>query len=282
MSFRVAVAQMEIQLHQPHANLVQAEKAAREAAESRADLVVFPELMLTGPIGERLDLIDNQQQWRDSWMALASRVGVDVVAGSVIEGTPEARRNRTYYVSKDGAELGHHDKRELWRSEQPHTTPGTTVTVIERDFARIGLAVCWDLTSPSFIATLAAAGADVIAVPAYWCHQLRGSEVKYSLSAEATHIQALCVTRAFENSMAIAFANASGECVPCDPEFPKRLLGRSQVAVPFKGTLAHGGSAEELVLADIDLQLLDDARSLYGLGRGSHGGSIAAVQTAKN
>jgi predicted amidohydrolase len=263
---RVAAIQFQIALHDPEANLARAGQRLREAAAAGAELVVFPELCLTGPIEDRVDLIDNGGRWRDAWCELAVAAGVDVVAGSLIEGTPQARRNRSYLISADGRALAHYDKRRLWKSERPHTLAGESIAVGECKVGRVGLAICWDLTDPDHFARLAAAGAELVAVPAYWCRQLRGPEVQHALTAEATHVDSLCVARALENSCAVIFANAAGECVPCNPEQPKRLLGHSQIAMPFLGAIGKSDYDEDdMVMAEVRAEVLRDARELYGL-----------------
>jgi predicted amidohydrolase len=57
--------------------------------------------------------------------------------------------------------------------------------------------------------------------------------------------------------LAIIFANAGGP--------PGRgYAGLSQITVPFVGALSKlGGSAEGMVVADIDMQILEDAEDSY-------------------
>ncbi len=266
MAVRVAAAQTEIRLHDPEFNLTRAAGVARHAATEGAELIVFPELFLTGPIGAATQMIDTHASWVERLQDVARKAKIDIVTGSIIEGSPDARLNRTYYVDRSGTVLGHHDKTHLWRTEQPHGHPGNSTTVVATRFGQVGLAICWDITSAQHMTGLAGAGADIVTVPAYWCRQLQGNEVKHAPAAEATHVDALCVTRAFENSIAIVFANAAGACAGSDAAQFKQLLGRSQVAVPFRGAIARSDRAgEDLVLADIDLDLLADARTLYGL-----------------
>ena len=48
-----------------------------------------------------------------------------------------------------------------------------------------------------------------------------------------------------------------------------RLIGRTQIAAPFYGTLAQAGDREELVAAEVDMGLLELAEGVYQIHRDS-------------
>ncbi|GAA5909882.1 hypothetical protein JCM5296_007429, partial [Sporobolomyces johnsonii] len=49
---------------------------------------------------------------------------------------------------------------------------------------------------------------------------------------------------------------------------PERRIGCSQVTVPFKGRIGGAkGPHEEMVMVDVDLSVLEDARKVYGVRR---------------
>ena len=92
-------------------------------------------------------------------------------------------------------------------------------------------------------------------------------------TAEALFLESMLTARAFENTcgacylpasrtrltaiLAIVFANAGGPP-------GKGFCGLSQVTVPFVGALSKlGGSAEGMAVADIDMQVLEDAEANY-------------------
>jgi predicted amidohydrolase len=54
MKVKIAVVQFEINQYNPDKNLSKAEKFIAEASESKADIIVFPEDFITGPIKLRL------------------------------------------------------------------------------------------------------------------------------------------------------------------------------------------------------------------------------------
>jgi predicted amidohydrolase len=64
MKVKIAVVQFEINQYKPDYNLMRAEKFIAQAADSKADIIVFPEDFITGPIQLRLEeFADNSQKY---------------------------------------------------------------------------------------------------------------------------------------------------------------------------------------------------------------------------
>ena len=69
----------------------------------------------------------------------------------------------------------------------------------------------------------------------------------------------MLVSRAFENTCCVVYANAGGP--------PGRgYAGQSQVTVPFIGPLTRmGGCQEGMTVAEVDMQIVEDAEKNYGI-----------------
>ncbi len=101
---------------------------------------------------------------------------------------------------------------------------------------------------------------DIVICPSYWCFEDAGIGIKHDANAEVKLVNALCVSRAFENEVVLVYANAAGS----KNIEGEQLIGRSQITVPFKGALNvldHNGEA--MFVQEVDTTLLQDAEQSY-------------------
>jgi predicted amidohydrolase len=147
------------------AGLKEAEKAAREAADDGAGLVLFPEQFATGwkPAEPR-----PEPAVLPAICAIAVEYGIWVV-GSCWEGALRPR-NMAYAAGPDGEVHAAYAKIHLFSpgGEDLTCMPGTDPAVFDAGGMRFALAICYDLRFPELFVHYAARGADCILVPAAW------------------------------------------------------------------------------------------------------------------
>lgn len=166
---RIALAQVDSTVGDLHGNAAAVVAGAREAAAAGADLVAFPEMMLTGYPVEDLVL-------RPSFRA-ASRAAVDELATTLAdEGLGDlavvvgyidddgARRNASAFVF-GGRVAARYFKHHLPNygvfDEERYFEPGTSLTVVRFRGVDIALTVCedlWQAGGPFAVAGLADVG----------------------------------------------------------------------------------------------------------------------------
>ena len=112
-------------------------------------------------------------------------------------------------------------------------------------FGRLGLSICYDLRFPALYLALAAAGAEIIAVPSAFTKQ----------TGEA-HWHALIRARAIETG-AFVLAAAQGGL----HENGRSTFGHSLVVSPWGEILAEGGEEPCVIFADIELAASAEARA---------------------
>ncbi|HOX08359.1 MAG TPA: carbon-nitrogen hydrolase family protein [Planctomycetota bacterium] len=267
-SIRVALAQMPVNWKEPEANVQRAEALIAQAAGMGADLAALPECFVA-PARERSEAIPGPLSRRFS--ALARKLRIHLVMGSIGERCGEQLFNTACLIDDRGWLIGRYRKRFLWFTERALGTAGTSAPVFRTRLGRIGLAVCWDLAFPEHFRELALAGADLTVCPAYWQAGDRfgrlspGQARKVVLlpGAEEFFVNSCVAARAAENGMAMAFVNAVGRTRVQGRS--DRLIGLSQVVVPFRGTVASAGDAPALVVADVDMGLVREAERVYAL-----------------
>ena len=100
---------------------------------------------------------------------------------------------------------------------------------------------------------------DIVICPSYWCFEDAGEGIKHDANAEIKLVNALCVTRAFENEVVLVYANAANY-----EGIEEHLIGRSQITVPFKGALKLlDHNQEAMILQEVDTAILQDAEKSY-------------------
>ena len=262
MQLRVAVVQSEISQFTPQENLTKAEQFIQRAVLSAADLIVFPEDFLVGPLNGRADLADFDQSYVKHFQQLASQYHIDIVPGSIIEGDESGLYNTAYYIDRSGDILGRYRKVNLWLPERSYVTPGNDITVFATRFGKVGLIICWDLMFPEIFRAMVKEGVEIVICPSYWCLEDAGNGQQFNPHAEVMLVNALCIARAFEHEIVLVYANAAGKTNLDGNKYT--LIGQSQVTVPFKGPLdivMHNDEA--MFVQEVDTAILAIAEESY-------------------
>jgi predicted amidohydrolase len=216
------------------ANLATMRRAAAMAALAGAEVLVMPEMFLTGyNLGDRIaglaEPLDGPSVAEAR--AIARQNGVALVFGM-----PEADGGRTFNtavaIAADGRIAGRYRKIHLFGGEEPRLfAAGDTISVIPLGAFRVGLAVCYDIEFPEMARALVRAGADIVCVPT--------ANMAPYVDVPTTLVRA----RALENGVPVVYANLVGR------EGDLVYTGLSAI-VGFDGRdLARAGGEEEAFLA---------------------------------
>jgi predicted amidohydrolase len=263
MRITIAVVQFRIQQFVPAENLKKAERFIQEAA-AQADIIVFPEDFVTGPLDGDVHMADYDRRYVQHFQYLAKKYAIDIVPGSIIEGNGSDGRlyNTTYYIDRWGQIKGRYCKVNLWHPERGYIAPGNEFPVFDTAYGKVGLLICWDLIFPEAFRALLQQGVEMVFCPSYWCFEDAGVGLRHDLNSEVKLVNALCIARAFENEIVVVYANAAND--ETVPDRSERPIGHSQIAVPFKGSICIlDHTYEEMFLQTVDTDLLKDAEVAY-------------------
>lgn len=250
MQLRIALVQMAIVPMDPLKNLERIEAFTRKARAQGADLVVFPEDAVCGPLGGQTAFVEHAPAYLQRMQALAHQCAIDIVPGSWTVAENGLLYNQTHYINADGTLAGYYRKVNLWETEKQHLTPGAGVSVFSTRFGLVGLLICWDISFPEMFLAMRAQGARLVVSPTYWSFPKKAMRSEELLDDEVLLIDSLCTTRAFENNILFAYCNAAGE-LPSPDGSTAVLSGRSQVTHPLDKVLVKcADNAEELVICD--------------------------------
>jgi predicted amidohydrolase len=262
MRVKIAVVQMEIKQFSPEENLRKAEEFIKKASSSSADIIIFPEDFITGPINEKREFADAEKKYRDYFQKLAKKYKIDIIPGSIIEEEKSRLFNTTYYIDSNGRVKARYRKINLWLTERKYLTPGNEISVFNTKYGKVGLIICWDLAFPELFRRMVAKGVRIVFCPSYWCYEDAGKGIKYDKNAEEKFIDSLCIARAFENEIILVFCNAAGKFQVNNKTL--NLVGHSQISVPFKGAIRKlDHNREGMFIQEVDTEVVNVAESVY-------------------
>jgi NAD+ synthase (glutamine-hydrolysing) len=201
---RLALAQLNPRVGDLEGNAAKISSYLERARDEGAELVVFPELVLTGYPPE--DLLLKEHFLRATQEALA-KLAADVEGIVAVVGYAERTEDvfDSIAVIADGAVRANYRKMRLWNygvaDEERYFQAGPGPAVIELGDARIGLTICEDMWVPGTPASdEAQAGATLILNPS-------GSPYHHGKGLQR---ERMLVQRARDNLAAVAFANLVG------------------------------------------------------------------------
>lgn len=230
------------------------ETACAQARAQGADLIVTPEMSLTGyAIG--VDDIKECAEAADGALAqavgaIAQRLGIGIVYGYPEHNPGGKPFNAVQAVGPDGTRLMNYRKTHLYGElDRAQFSAGDAApTVFDWRAWRLGLLICYDVEFPEAVRLLALQGADAVLVPTA---NMSGFEEVLGLLVPA---------RACENRMYLAYVNA------CGTEAGLHYGGMSTVAGPGGHILTAFGTGEEMRCITLDRQALVHASSGSQLG----------------
>ena len=184
----------------------------------------------------------------------AAKRSIWMLIGSLaVSGPRDKIINRSFVINDVGEIVGRYDKIHMFDIQLSETEvyrestlvePGNQAIVVDTDFGRLGLSVCYDLRFPHLYRDLAQAGAEIIMVPA-----------AFTKKTGEAHWHVLNRARAIENGAfvvapcAIGPVNGGGES-----------YGHSLIVDPWGKVVADGRDLPGVVHGRVDLDQVAEVR----------------------
>src|SRR5947207_4456308 len=259
---RLALAQLDLVVGDLVANEAKLRDHLRRAREAGAQLVVFPELAVTGYPPEDLLL---KRHFLEHARATLDRIAADAQDIVAVVGFPELAED----VFNAAAVLAGGEVRAIYRKvflpnygvfdEQRYFRPGVCGGVVDLDGVRVGMTVCEDVWEPGPpLSDEAAAGATLV---------LNASASPYH-AGKGHDRELMFAQRARDSLVAVAYCNLVGGQ-------DELVFDGHSLVVDHQGrTLARAAQfAEELLVVDVDVEApaaarLRDARNRAAARRG--------------
>lgn len=271
MEFNVALAQIAPVLGDVEANLDAHLRIAQQARAEGADLLIFPELALTGyALGDRAFDVAIRATADDPTFGrlLAASDGIDLVT-SFVE-VDERHRYTISAVWLSGGRLTHiHRKLYLPTyglfNESRVYTPGRSLRAFDTRFGRVGLLICEDLWHASAPWLLWQDGADILVLLSASVEHNQGEAL-----STADKVLSACRTYALLFTDFVIHVNQTGA------DDSGRYWGNSVAYGPDASIIMEGPRDETAVVTGaLDTALLGPARRALPLLRGERADLVA-------
>ncbi|MGD0495020.1 MAG: carbon-nitrogen hydrolase family protein [Candidatus Bathyarchaeia archaeon] len=241
--FMVALAQISCKPGDKEQNLKKIETAVTRAEEKGADLVILPELSLTGYV-VRDQIYELAEEIPGPSTRIIERIARD--AGiHVVFGMPEKSKmaqatlhNTAVLVGPKGL-IGKYRKMYLPThsvfEEKRYFRPGYETSVLDTDLGKIGLLICYDIYFPEVTRLTRLEGAQLVVC------------ISASPAVRRSFFEILTAARAVENTTFLAFVNLIGV------EDGLQFWGGSRLVGPNGRVLAQAKYDEEdFVISEVD------------------------------
>ncbi|AUX79320.1 carbon-nitrogen hydrolase family protein [Sinorhizobium fredii] len=235
-------------------NDVEIDAICATAAESGADIIVFPEMFSNGYSRFDREREESRLAWIEAAVPIdgayverftkAARSNRLAVVATFLERGPDKPFNSAVLIDRTGEIVLHQRKRHICFFDVPEEAcaagESSSVAKLETEAGRVavGILICMDREFPDAPTDLVRAGAEIILVPNS-CRLLDDPTVG---DVRVAGMRAL----AFQSVVGAAVANYP---LPKDD-------GRSFAVDPLGKLLVMGGTQQELVIAHFDLQVI--------------------------
>ncbi len=230
------------------ANLQTIKQTAIAAQALNVDVIVFPELFVSGyNIGNQVKALA-QPVDGEITQALASIARTYHLA--VICGFPECEENLIFNsaiaINRDGKIVGHHRKVFLFGDQEKAIfTAGDKFEAFELNNVKCGMTICYDIEFPETIRDLAKQEAKIIFNPT--ANMQPYIEVPLTLAR----------ARALENGVVVVYTNLCGE------ENGLEYTGLSAIIGPNGTDIARAGSTPTMLVSTIEPELISAKNNPY-------------------
>lgn len=245
---RIGLVSLNQKWEQKTKNLVECENFVKKAVEKKVDLIIFPEMTLTGFSMNTSDLAENENNsfTLDAFKALAKKHSVNIIFGIMLHHRKKVTNNAILVNAKGEIKL-RYKKIQLFSfvSENNLFSAGNTLPLFKLKTLSLGLTVCYDLRFPELYRYLGR-NCNLIINIANWP------------KIRINHWYILLKARAIENQLFIAGVNRSG----VDGNRIK-YVNSSRIICPDGSTLKHIFKFKSLSVYDININLCNDYRKIF-------------------
>lgn len=236
---RAALGQLDMVWENKEASLCKAEKMIARASEERADIIVFPEMTLTGvsmnieQIGECAEMAPTLKKMKE--LAVNYQIAIGFGWAALPEGKQKKATNRFTLIDSQGLTIAEYCKLHpfTYGRESEVFEGGKEIVTVPFLGHTLALSVCYDLRFPE-IFQIASRKADVFFVIANWP------------AVRREHWTALLRARAIENQSYVIGVNCVGE------RDGLSYTGDSIAMDPYGNILCELSDQEGIMICELD------------------------------
>ncbi len=255
----VLSVQIRPKIGQMQKNLEKVKDFIEKNAALNPDLILMPEFFNTGisvPEFQKLAQDPQKNEVLEFFKEVAKEHKSYVLAGAIIEREGEKLYNTSRLIDRNGEEIAKYRKIHLFDSfggqEDTYCTPGNEFVVVDTDFGKVGLSICFDIKFPNQYIELVKRGAEVILEPAAW------SAPNQMLATATEEWILMNRARAMDNMVYFVSSNLCGKV-----DSFLSSCGHSMIVSPNGQVLSDAGSEDGIAAAQIDMEFLRLLRTQF-------------------
>ncbi|XP_020893144.1 omega-amidase NIT2 [Exaiptasia diaphana] len=255
-SFRLALVQLAVSANKAQ-NLIRAKEKVKEAVAKGAQVVALPECF-NSPYGTSYfaDYAESIPGESSKMLSdVAKETGAYVIGGSIPERDADGKLfNTSLSYGPSGDLLGKHRKVHLFDIDIPGKirfqesevlSPGNSLTIIDTEFCKIGVAICYDMRFAELAQIYAKNGCKVLVYPG-----------AFNMTTGPAHWELLVRARALDNQVYAAAVSPAR-----DEKASYIAWANSTIVNPWGNVVEKADHTEQIIFSDIDLNYVDQVRA---------------------
>jgi predicted amidohydrolase len=236
-------------------NINTADSFIKEAVKAGTDIIVLPEMWncpYSNDYFKKYAEVEGGKTY-EFLSKMADTLNVYIVGGSIPEIENDKIYNTSYIFDRNGKMIGKHRKIHLFDidikdgikfMESETLTAGEKATVVETEFGKIGVGICFDVRFPELFRKMTLEGAKLIILPG-----------AFNMTTGPAHWELTIRARALDNQVYFA------ACSPARSMNGHYIaFGNSCVSNPWGEFCAKTDANESIAYADIDFSYVDAIR----------------------
>ena len=251
---KIGLVQMAVGVDKEE-NLNRACGEVANMARQGAQMVVLPEMFLC-PYDNKCFPKYGEEVGGEAWLrmsAAARENGVYLVGGSIPEKENGKIYNTCFVFGRDGRQLGRHRKMHLFDidvkggqrfMESEVLTAGDEVTVVDTQWGKVGVCICFDMRFPELARRMTLDGARLLVVPA-----------AFNMTTGPRHWELMFRQRAVDNQVFTV-----GVAPARDVDGGYVSYGNSMAVSPWGDVVYRAGAEPVSQVVELDMRLVDEVR----------------------
>ena len=203
----------------------------------KVDLICLPEMYYVNPTRKNLDTV-GMPLWNPLTIALADyarKYHVNIVTGCFPWKAKDGLYNTCLCLDRDGAIVGQYSKTHLFDAmemrESDLVKAGDEICIVDFDFGRVGMAICYELRFPEYLTHVCKEDAELLCIPtAFYVPHHENWDI-------------LTKAAALQNQVFVCAVN----------QFNRFYLGKSRIVNPNGEVLAEIAEGEGFAYAEVDM-----------------------------
>ncbi len=254
MKATVALVQINVQAEKKE-NIKSVKKLLAKEKDQNIDLIILPE-MFNCPYANKYftEFAESFPSTTYNFLSeTAKRHSSFVIGGSIPEKEGDHIYNTSVIFDRNGKFVTKHRKAHLFDieikgkicfKESDTFSKGNDATVFNADFAKIGVAICYDMRFPELVRKMTLMGAEIIVIPA-----------AFNMVTGPAHWHLIARARAVDNQVYFIVSS------PARYENNiYKAYGHSLIIDPWGEIVADAGIDEKILIKKIDLEMVTKIR----------------------